>query len=99
VFVDGAARAGITLPPSIAASPNDGAIFEAARWRSPPWRISSPRARHARRLFIDYGHAQSGTSADTLQAVRAHRYEEPLVSPGEGRPHSAGRLRSPSPPR
>ena len=33
-------------------------------------------------LFFDYGHTQSGIG-DTLQAVRDHRYEHPLCSPGE----------------
>lgn len=33
-------------------------------------------------LFIDYGHAASALG-DTLQAVRAHRHEHPLTSPGE----------------
>ncbi len=33
-------------------------------------------------LFIDYGHLGSRVG-DTLQAVRAHRYEHPLTSPGE----------------
>lgn len=33
-------------------------------------------------LLIDYGHTDSGLG-DTLQAVRAHRYEHPLCSPGE----------------
>ncbi|MGI9422320.1 MAG: class I SAM-dependent methyltransferase [Hyphomicrobiaceae bacterium] len=33
-------------------------------------------------LFIDYGHEQSAVG-ETLQAVRAHAYEDPLTSPGE----------------
>lgn len=33
-------------------------------------------------LFIDYGHTASAIG-DTLQAVRGHRYEHPLTSPGE----------------
>ncbi len=33
-------------------------------------------------LFIDYGHP-SVTLGDTLQAVRGHRFEHPLASPGE----------------
>ena len=33
-------------------------------------------------LFIDYGHARSA-AGDTLQAVRRHRFEHPLCSPGE----------------
>lgn len=33
-------------------------------------------------LFIDYGHTELAIG-DTLQAVRNHRYEHPLTSPGE----------------
>jgi SAM-dependent MidA family methyltransferase len=33
-------------------------------------------------LFIDYGHTVTAWG-DTLQAVRAHRAEHPLASPGE----------------
>jgi len=33
-------------------------------------------------LFIDYGHTQSAFG-DTLQAVRAHGYDDPLAAPGE----------------
>ena len=33
-------------------------------------------------LIIDYGHAQSA-AGDTLQAVRAHRFADPLAAPGE----------------
>lgn len=33
-------------------------------------------------LIIDYGHAHSGFG-DTLQAVRAHRFADPLKAPGE----------------
>ena len=33
-------------------------------------------------LFIDYGH-KAASAGDTLQAVRAHRHEHPLSSPGE----------------
>jgi NADH dehydrogenase [ubiquinone] 1 alpha subcomplex assembly factor 7 len=33
-------------------------------------------------LMFDYGHMQSAPG-DTLQAIRGHRYEHPLTSPGE----------------
>ncbi|MGE3709692.1 MAG: class I SAM-dependent methyltransferase, partial [Hyphomicrobiaceae bacterium] len=33
-------------------------------------------------LFVDYGHARS-LAGDSLQAVRNHRFEHPLASPGE----------------
>ncbi|HSD91416.1 MAG TPA: SAM-dependent methyltransferase [Methyloceanibacter sp.] len=42
------------------------------------------RAKHAplAALIADYGHAESGFG-ETLQAVRAHRYADPLSAPGE----------------
>ncbi len=42
------------------------------------------RAKHApvAALFADYGHAESG-AGDTLQAVRRHRFADPLAAPGE----------------
>ncbi len=43
-------------------------------------------------LFIDYGHAETG-SGDTLQAVAAHDYADPLASPGDGRSLRPCRLR------
>jgi NADH dehydrogenase [ubiquinone] 1 alpha subcomplex assembly factor 7 len=33
-------------------------------------------------LFLDYGHSETGFG-DTLQALRAHRYVDPLADPGE----------------
>jgi SAM-dependent MidA family methyltransferase len=33
-------------------------------------------------LLIDYGHT-AAAAGDTLQAVREHKYESPLASPGE----------------
>jgi SAM-dependent MidA family methyltransferase len=49
--------------------------------------LLAPMARRAARsptacLLIDYGH-EGPAVGDTLQAVRAHRYEHPLTSPGE----------------
>jgi NADH dehydrogenase [ubiquinone] 1 alpha subcomplex assembly factor 7 len=41
-------------------------------------RASGPQAA----LFIDYGHARSA-HGETLQAVRAHRFADPLAEPGE----------------
>jgi SAM-dependent MidA family methyltransferase len=42
------------------------------------------RAAHAplAALIIDYGHAESGLG-DTLQAVRGHRFADPLATPGD----------------
>ena len=44
-------------------------------------RLALTGAPHAM-LFIDYGYT-GPSSADTLQAVRHHRHEHPLTSPGE----------------
>lgn len=49
--------------------------------------VLQPLAEHAGRgriaaLLIDYGHTVSAVG-DTLQAVRQHRFEHPLTSPGE----------------
>jgi len=33
-------------------------------------------------LFIDYGHSQS-TAGETLQALKDHKYHDPLIDPGE----------------
>ncbi len=71
------------LPAGIAASARDGAIFETradalATWAAKLAALGSPLAA----LFIDYGHVQP-PRGDTLQAVRAHRYDDPLAAPGE----------------
>lgn len=34
-------------------------------------------------IIIDYGHDQPGATGDTLQAVRGHRFADPLDRPGE----------------
>lgn len=66
----------------------DGSVFEAQDWddlahlpidRTAPWAA----------LFIDYGYFDAERNkdqvvvADTLQAVRGHKFEHPLTSPGE----------------
>jgi len=70
---------GPELPPA-AAHARIGEIFE---WR--PWKIANDIARRAAEggaaLIIDYGHLESATG-DTFQAVRSHRYANPLTSPG-----------------
>ena len=57
-----------------------GSIFE---WRTPFIAIELGRriARQSVALIIDYGHIKSATG-DTLQAVRAHKYDDPLAAPG-----------------
>jgi SAM-dependent MidA family methyltransferase len=59
-----------------------GAIFE--------WRYDRPVSSLAQRiarqggaaLIVDYGHTKTGFG-DTLQAVRQHKFADPLVDPGE----------------
>jgi SAM-dependent MidA family methyltransferase len=70
---------GPALPPAAAAAPV-GAVSE--------WRPADAASAIARRvaaggaaLIIDYGHLKSA-AGDTLQAVRSHRYANPLASPG-----------------
>jgi len=78
-FVDGAIVKGDTLP-----SAPDGEILEMRPATGPLLASLAARASEAplAALFIDYGHAMSGLG-DTLQAVRRHRYADPLTSPGE----------------
>jgi len=67
-------------PPSIR-NAGAGSIFE---WRDPaPMRALGSRiAQGGAALVIDYGHVQSAIG-DTLQAVGAHAFANPLESPGE----------------
>jgi len=67
---------------------SEGGIFEAQDWtvlHRLADRLRDPWAA----LFIDYGHYDPDrcmdkvVTGDTLQAVRGHRYEHPLTSPGE----------------
>jgi NADH dehydrogenase [ubiquinone] 1 alpha subcomplex assembly factor 7 len=79
VFVDGAIVEDHTLPAA-----RDSEILEMRPATVPLLAALAARASEAplAALFIDYGHAKSGLG-DTLQAVRRHRYANPLASPGE----------------
>jgi len=82
-FVDGAPVAAPRLPAGIAAPVEDGAVFETrapalALWGAKLAALGAPLAA----LFIDYGHAAPALGS-SLQAVRAHRYDDPLQAPGE----------------
>ncbi len=70
---------GLALPPGAAAAPY-GEIFE---WRSrdAATAIARRAASGGAALIMDYGHVKSATG-DTFQAVRSHRYANPLASPG-----------------
>jgi SAM-dependent MidA family methyltransferase len=62
-------------------APN-GAVLE-LRDEAPIEHLSQRLVRHGgAALVIDYGHATLGFG-DTLQAVRGHRYADPLADPGE----------------
>ncbi len=71
------------LPPGSAAAPQ-GAIAEVAPARTALMQTIAERvaADGGAGLFIDYGHLEPGLG-DTLQAVRAHAFEDVLASPGE----------------
>jgi SAM-dependent MidA family methyltransferase len=66
--------------PFVSRNAPDGTIFE---WRSPYSALELGRrvSRSGAALVIDYGHLHSGVG-DTLQAVRAHKFADPLASPG-----------------
>jgi len=59
-----------------------GAILE-RRYDRPVSLLARRLAQHGgAALIIDYGHMESGFG-DTLQAVRGHKFTDPLVDPGE----------------
>ncbi|MFA5898565.1 MAG: SAM-dependent methyltransferase [Hyphomicrobium sp.] len=82
VFVDGPVLTDARLPQSVSA-PADGDIFETRqRAFADLARQLASAGQPVAGLFIDYGHQVSGLG-DTLQAVAAHRYADPLENPGE----------------
>jgi NADH dehydrogenase [ubiquinone] 1 alpha subcomplex assembly factor 7 len=66
-----------------AMQPEDGAIAEIRPEAARLLEALAKRAKDApvALLIVDYGHMESGFG-DTLQAVRAHRYADPLADPG-----------------
>ncbi|MEJ0097227.1 MAG: SAM-dependent methyltransferase [Bauldia sp.] len=68
--------AGVPLP--------DGAIVEASPVAKAAMTTIAERLKGfgGAALIVDYGNAQPG-HGDTLQAVRAHKYDDPLAAPGE----------------
>ena len=80
-FVDGP-EAETDIPASLPA-PSEGAIYEHrrtafARLAEALTALGTPLAG----LFIDYGHIEPNYG-DTLQAILAHRYTDPLQTPGQ----------------
>jgi NADH dehydrogenase [ubiquinone] 1 alpha subcomplex assembly factor 7 len=73
------------LPPWLGSTDApDGAIIET---RPAAFKLVETLAARAKQapvaaMIADYGHAESGIG-DTLQAVRRHRFADPLVAPGE----------------
>jgi NADH dehydrogenase [ubiquinone] 1 alpha subcomplex assembly factor 7 len=88
-------RGGFAFAEATAAAPDDhtrpaphdapeGAVFET---RPAAEKLLREFGRRAERvplatLIVDYGHEQTGLR-DTLQAVRGHRFADPLADPGE----------------
>jgi SAM-dependent MidA family methyltransferase len=69
------------LPAAVATAPV-GSLFE---WRSDSVVVdlATRLAQHGgAALILDYGHTAPGTG-DTLQALRSHRFDDPLTSPGK----------------
>jgi len=82
-FVAGAPLADLSILPDGADTARDGAIFEFAPAREAiAARIGAQLKDHGgTALIVDYGHTRSGF-ADTLQALRAHRYVPVFETPG-----------------
>ena len=81
-FADRLADAALPTPAGLA-EPRDGDLYEERGAALTPFaaQLASLGAPLAA-LFIDYGHPHPGYG-DTLQAVAAHRYADPLQAPGE----------------
>lgn len=84
VFVAGPATIEAALLPPGAQDAPEGAIFEFAPARTATMEIIAERiaASSGAGLFFDYGHLEPGIG-DTLQALRKHRYDDVLATPGE----------------
>ncbi|PWK63899.1 class I SAM-dependent methyltransferase [Aminobacter sp. AP02] len=84
VFVAGPATVEPALLPPDAAIAPEGSIFEFAPARTATMEAIAERiaASGGAGLFFDYGHLEPGIG-DTLQALRKHRYEDVLATPGE----------------
>ena len=76
------ADAGI-IPPRFRGAP-DGSVFEIGSDAQAEMRRLTERIvySHGSGLVIDYGHAWSSLG-DTFQAMKAHRFADPLAEPGE----------------
>jgi NADH dehydrogenase [ubiquinone] 1 alpha subcomplex assembly factor 7 len=70
----------IALPPELRHA-EAGATFETRPAMAKLVAALAARTEPVAALFVDYGHARSGFG-DTLQAVRGHRFADPLEAPG-----------------
>jgi NADH dehydrogenase [ubiquinone] 1 alpha subcomplex assembly factor 7 len=83
-FIDGPEVPREQLPPvALKLDAPDGVILEVRPAVDTLIATLASRASHApiAALFIDYGHNETGLG-DTLQAVRRHRFADPLATPG-----------------
>ena len=71
-----------TLPGRTEIEAPSGAILETRHDRPVAFLARRIAGHGGAALVIDYGHAATGFG-DTLQAVRGHRYADPLADPGE----------------
>jgi SAM-dependent MidA family methyltransferase len=83
-FIAGAGGVDPDLLPPGAADAADGAIAEVAPARAAVMEAIAERIARdgGAGLFFDYGHLEPGIG-DTLQAMRAHAYDDVLAHPGE----------------
>lgn len=83
-FIPGPATADPALLPADADAQPDGTIFEIAPAREAVMRAIAGRmaTNGGAAVIVDYGHLVTGYG-DTLQAVKGHRFDDPLAHPGE----------------
>ena len=82
-FVEGEPAHGLRLPPEIAQTARDGDVFETRTPLLEGWAAQlAALGPMLAALFIDYGHV-TPVFGETLQAVKEHRYADPLIAPGE----------------
>jgi NADH dehydrogenase [ubiquinone] 1 alpha subcomplex assembly factor 7 len=80
-YVESDTATDLELPPELTLS-DAGTIFEARPGVANLVAAIAARTKPVAALFIDYGHERSGFG-ETLQAVRAHGFADPLDAPGE----------------
>ena len=82
-FVDGDVDAELSLTSGLDAPPREGDIFETRTPALAAFALNlTSLGTASATLIIDYGHS-APAFGDTLQAIRAHNYEDPFYAPGE----------------